>query len=124
MLKLFKNMFGDDFFANTAFLFTRWGQSKKDKRIRERAGDTEGKKELEFNRYIKEKLGFDTTKNPIQCFFIDNTLNDKDNFEDAEDGEQEAFFKSVSDLHKFTYTLKPFKCHDMQAVLTANAELA
>lgn len=36
MLKIFKGMFGDGFFKNTAFLFTRWSMAKKDIRAREK----------------------------------------------------------------------------------------
>lgn len=41
MLKLFKGMFGDKFFENTAFLFTRWSYAKKDVRNRIKTNDTE-----------------------------------------------------------------------------------
>jgi hypothetical protein len=44
MLKIFKGMFGEKFFENTAFLFTRWSYAKKDVRARKDANDTENEK--------------------------------------------------------------------------------
>ena len=41
MLKLFKVIFGERFFENTAFLFTRWSYYKRDVRARIASNITE-----------------------------------------------------------------------------------
>jgi hypothetical protein len=64
MLKLFKGMFGERFFENTAFLFTRWSYAKKDVRTRIQNNDTEAEKKKSFNEHLAEK-GICTPKKPL-----------------------------------------------------------
>ena len=40
-------------------------------------------------------MNFDTSAHPIKCYFIDNSLNEKDEFDDAEDDEKVSFFKVI-----------------------------
>ena len=37
-------------------------------------------------------MNFDTSAHPIRCYFIDNSLNEDEEFEDAEDEEKSRFF--------------------------------
>lgn len=108
MLKLFKNMFGDSFFKNTAFLFTRWSMAKKDVNSRLRAKDTEADKKIGFNKLLKENGLFDTAEWSLPCFFIDNTLNDEEGFQDATKIEQEAFVNVRNDIRQWLVELPQF----------------
>ena len=45
-------MFGEKFFENTAFLFTRWSYAKKDVRKRQKDNETEDEKRKEFNKHL------------------------------------------------------------------------
>lgn len=60
MLKIFKGMFGCGFFKNTAFLFTRWSNARKDVNARKRANDTEEDKKRGFNKLLYERGLFNT----------------------------------------------------------------
>lgn len=82
-------MFGVSFLKNTALIFTRWRQSRRETRERKKANNTEAEKSKAFNKYIKDLLNFDTDASPLKCFFIDNTLNtdDTEDMEDFEDNE-------------------------------------
>jgi hypothetical protein len=87
MLKLFKGMFGEGFFANTAFLFTRWSYAAKDVRDRDKNNDTEDEKKTLFSLHLKDK-GIHDPKEPLKCFFIDNSLSDRESFVEASQKEQ------------------------------------
>ena len=74
MLSLFFEIFGQNFLDNLGFIFTRWGQSKKDKKSRQRNEDSEDKKIKSINDQLIE-LGITTEKDKqFKCFFIDNDL--------------------------------------------------
>lgn len=50
MLSLFFEIFGQNFLNNLGFIFTRWGQSKKDKKSRQRNNDSEDLKIESINK--------------------------------------------------------------------------
>ena len=115
MLRLFKDMFGEKFFENTAFLFTRWSYAKRDIRARIQANDTEDEKKKQFNEHLKSK-GIYAAKQPLRCFFIDNTLSIKENFEDASDEEQAKFEAVRQELKNWVKTQPRFDCKDITEV--------
>ncbi len=123
MLKLFKGMFGEKFFENTAFLFTRWSYAKKDVRDRIKNKDTEDERQKCFNKHLSDK-GIYTPKNALKCFFIDNTLNDEDNFLDASDAEQEKYNEVRQEIKAWVKKLPEFQCKDFAEVEKENERLA
>jgi hypothetical protein len=78
-------MFGQRFFENTAFLFTKWSYAKKDVNNRKKNNDSEDKKHNQFNKNIREAGIYDS--HLLNSFFIDNSLNDNQTFEDSTEDE-------------------------------------
>ncbi len=116
-------MFGNGFFKNTAFLFTRWSMSKKDVNTRRKQNDTEEDKNRGFNKKLLDYGLFDTSGFPLPCFFIDNSLNDPELLEDASDEEQTAYSKAIQDIKEWLLELSPFECKDIQEVELENKKL-
>ncbi len=116
MLRLFKSMFGGGFFNNTAFLFTRWGMTKKDLLNRKKQNDTEEGKKIKFNAFMYEKGLTNTTDMILPCFFIDNSLNDVEVFEYSSEEEQEAYLQTIESIKVWLSQLPKFECKDMQVV--------
>ncbi len=108
-------MFGPNFLKNTALVFTRWTQSKKEVLIRKKNNNTDEEKARSFNKYIKELLHFDTDTNPLKCFFIDNSLNttDEEVIETFEDIEFAQFDKTLEKIQEFALEQPAFLCKDM-----------
>ncbi len=109
-------MFGDGFFKNTAFLFTRWSMSKKDIITRKKQSDTEEKKQGQFNDLLRETDLFNTKEFTLPCFYIDNSLNDKETFECATEEEKVYFVEAINGIKNWLSQLPPFECKDMQKV--------
>ena len=61
MLFKFKDVFGDDFINNTAFVFTHWEQSENAKRVRDIKQVSEAKKNNAVNDELR-KMGFNLKK--------------------------------------------------------------
>lgn len=93
-IQMFIKIFGNNFLCNTAFVFTKWTQTKKEKRVRERQGVTEEALAKEFNDHLKE-FDFDSSKNPVRCFFIDNSLHHPDNYNESEEQEKVHFTDTI-----------------------------
>ena len=123
MLKIFKGMFGEKFFENTAFLFTRWSYAKKDVRARKEANDTENEKQRQFNHHLKSK-GIYNAHQPLRCFFIDNTLSKHEIFEDSTDEEQEKFLAVKQEIKNWVRNQPRFDCKDITEVEKEKDELA
>ena len=69
-------MFGQKFFENTAFLFTRWSYAPYDVLTREEENITEDEKQNSYNSHLMDTgIYSDPLKKPLKCFFIDNALN-------------------------------------------------
>jgi hypothetical protein len=84
-------MLGKEFLNSSALVFTRWGQSKKEKAVRQRQNDSEEIRAREFNGHIKRFTGFDTDSRPLPAFFIDNML--PEGVEGEFDDFEKAYFK-------------------------------
>ncbi len=100
-------MFGERFFENTAFLFTRWSYANKDVRNRIKNNDTEDERQKCFNGHLSDK-GIYTPKNALKCFFIDNSLNDEDNYLDASEKEQEKYNEVRQEIKAWVKKLPEF----------------
>jgi len=73
MIQLFKNIFSEAFFQNTAFVFTNWGMNKQDVLNRKKNGISEASKAIDFNKKLRELLfDFDVDR---KCFYIDNSIS-------------------------------------------------
>jgi hypothetical protein len=78
-------MFGSTFFKHTAFLFTNWSYARKDINNRKRNNDSEAEKYNQFNKFLREAGIYNSH---LLCFFIDNSLNDNQTFEESTEEEK------------------------------------
>jgi hypothetical protein len=60
----------------------------------------------------------------LRCFFIDNSLNDGETFEDATDEEQERFEGVRQEIKTWLSNLPRFDCKDFAEVEKENERLA
>jgi hypothetical protein len=75
MLKLFKEIFKKEFFKNVGFVFTNWARSTREKAIRQAQELSETKIVLNFNNELVNLGIRNLNDDPIECFFLDNSLN-------------------------------------------------
>ena len=113
-------MFGEGFFQNTAFIFTRWKNSKKAVWNRKKVNDTEEMKAQQINKFLKEEELFETANFTLPCFFIDNSLNNKDEYEDADDEEKSAYNEVRLSVKNWVNTLQAFECKNFIEVEKEN----
>ena len=73
MFKAFKVVFGDEVYKNFAVIYTRWAYDDKAIKERQKKKITEASRIQEINKFLKEKIGFDTDKFPVPCFFVDSS---------------------------------------------------
>ena len=60
----------------------------------------------------------------MRCFFIDNTLNEGEAFEDASGEEQKRFEEVRQDIKHWLNRLPRFECKDINEVEKENERLA
>jgi len=85
MLKAFKDIFGDEVCKNISIVFTRWDYDQRSLRERKAKTISEDARTREINNLIKTKIGFDTEKYPMECFFVDSV-----SIMDAENDDEEC----------------------------------
>ena len=78
MLQIFARMFGEGFFANSVFLFTRWAQDDRTEMLRGKKGG--GKTTDQFYEEFKVVLNetFRITVSRDQLIFLDNQYADQE----------------------------------------------
>lgn len=102
MLFKFKDVFGDDFINNTAFVFTHWEQSENAKRVREIKQVSVAKK-INFVNEELIKMGFNVNKD-LKCFFVDNeihTYSHEDIIKYKTEDQLEYLNKEVENIFEF-----------------------
>ncbi len=105
-----------------AFLFTRWSYAKKDVRYRIKDNQTEDEKSKCVNQHLTNKDIY-TPESPLRCFFIDNSLNDEDNFLDASEDEQAKYEAVRQDIKTWLKQLPRFYCKDINDIEKVNKNL-
>jgi hypothetical protein len=97
MLNIFGRMFGEGFYENSIFLFTRWEMSDKFERRRERGLEKSMDKFYEeFKAHCNEKLCITVQRD--QLVFIDNNYVNPDLLEEFEPSEISRFKEQLSKI--------------------------
>lgn len=101
MLKLFHEIFGQEFLSHVTFIITRWSYRQKDIEDREEEGSTEELKNHEINEELVELGIRKPTDKPVETFFINNRLgmSNRKTFDIKKFEEQEI------ETHEFTIKL-------------------
>lgn len=115
MLTIFKEMLGESFIQNVLLVFTRWPMDQRSRAIRAKIGETEEYKGQAYNEKIQELCSFDTTANPIPCFFLDNCCLERD-LEVMTEEELECFYTEVKKLRTSIETLPAYDCREIKVV--------
>ena len=121
MLKAFKEVFGEEIFKHFAIVYSRWGYDKKSIQDRKKKNISRDQRTREINSTIKEKIGFDTDKFPVPCFFVDSTdFADQDNIEENKiNGLSEEFMK----IKQLCVSSEKFLCESMGEYVSVETKL-
>ncbi len=71
---------------------------------------------MAFNAYMYDKGLLGSKEKNLPCFFIDNSLNHAEQFEESTDEEKSAYHQSIESIKTWLSGLPKFEFRDMQTV--------
>ena len=123
MLKMFAEMFTLDFLYHTIIVFTRWPFEEKDIIRRKKNNEDEESRTKEINQKLNNLLKFDTESYPIPCYFLCNSYNNKEIFEDSSEDAKKKYIKSLSKIKKYVLKSQIYYCNKIKKVETEKEQL-